>query len=278
LAALAGPGAAAAARKGRVDLFATERTYADGLAIQRSIKPSSGFIARAKCCFTAREIVDQADGVHGPGIIDRDPTPLERTFVNSRLLWIDGDALIVHPENPLCQKGASLGQVRQLLRSKLTGWTSLVPSWPASLPPAIEAFGPLMLSGEREVQFGIPVRTGAERAYGPTVQLVHERDAIAAVAQNPAAAASVAWSAARSAIAAGTVCAVAVGGVVPTELTLRDGSYPAVVHATLVYRSTDSRHAPTWTARARRFYVPYLFSLPVRRLLLTANDRRRLLP
>jgi hypothetical protein len=267
-----------AGRKGEVDLFTTERVYSDASSIQFSIRPSTGYGEHTLCCYTARQIIDGTAGVEGPGVIDRDPTPKERRRVNSRLLWIDGDTLIVQPANPLCTLGTTLAQVRALLRGRLTGWTDLVPAWPAATPATIHGYAPIMLFDDREVQFGIPAKNGSDPAYGKSLALVHERVAIAAVAADPNAVASVAWSAARDALAAGTVCAVPVDGVAPNEVTLRDGSYPAAVHATLIYRSTASRRLTSWTPRTRRWYLKYLSSARVRHVLLTATDRRRLLP
>ena len=233
------------------------RTRIDG-AVRRA-----GMGVNTLCCRTDRQLLRETAGYGGPAVLlPRPLTARERRSYTGRLLWIDGDVLVAAPGDPRCAAGLTLTQARSLLRGPVPGTRRVYA--PAS------AYG-----GRREVLFGIPAKNAADPAYGRGVRIVEEQSAIGAVAGDPAATAAVAWSGARAALAAGTVCEIPIGGVRASEATLRDRSYPVSVHATFV----TSRRSPFGAPWVRHWYLDeYLPSAATRKLLRTARGRERLLP
>ena len=195
----------------------------------------------------------------GNAFIERPLKARERRHFRSRLVWVDGDVLAVHPTDPLCRSGSSLGAVRDLLTAPAGGRDIYVPAG---------------LTGDPEHLFGLEWDRGPD-AYGRGIKAVGEGSAVAAVASSPGSVAAVAWSAARWALDAGRVCAVPLAGVAPTEATLRDRSYPAAVHAHLVYKR---RNGFRGLGYAKRWYLNHLRSAETRELLATSRGRARLLP
>lgn len=116
---------------------------------------------------------------------------------------------------------------------------------------------------------------GHAGVYGAGVRIVSEQSAVAAVAGDPNAVAAVAWSAARAAVAAGSVCEIPIDGVKAGRASLLDASYPASVQATFVVSRTHPNFAP-WIID---WYLhKYMRSAKISRLLKTAGGRERLLP
>jgi hypothetical protein len=183
-------------------------------------------------------------------MVDRPLTPAERRYAASALVYIDGDVLAVHPTHPLCAGGSTLSAVREMLRG------------------SARAYVPAGLTGDPERMFGVN-RTGSG------IRTVSEASAIATLKSNAEVFAAVAWSAVRDELLTGEVCAVPLSGVVPTEATLRDRSYPASVHATYAY---SRRWYGVWMSYVPRWYRAFLRSDKIRNLLETARGRHRLLP
>jgi hypothetical protein len=214
------------------------------------------------CCRTEQQLLDAARSGSSAVMLPRDLTATERQTYSGRLVWVDGDVLLAQSGNAACTAGMSLADARALLT--------------VATPPAGRLYAPASpLDGDPELLFGLPEASGSGRVYGPNVQIVDEQDAIRAVASDPTAVAAVAWSAARAALSAGSVCELPIDGVTATEATLRDGSYPASIHATFVV----ARKHPFGAAWLRHWYLDgYLASAKTRKLLQTADDRDRLLP
>jgi hypothetical protein len=196
----------------------------------------------------------------GNAFIERPLKQRERRKFRSQLVWIDGDVLAVHPTDPLCASGMSLSAVRKLLTSPTGDKRIYVPAG---------------LTGDPEHLFGIKWTATGPNGYGRGVQAVVESSAVRAVGSSPGMIAAVAWSAARDALAAGAVCAVPIGGVAPTEATLRSRKYPAAVHATFVYKRRGGFFG---VAHARKWYLKRLRSGAMQRHLTTSRGRERLLP
>jgi hypothetical protein len=257
----------------QVNVAATGRAWEDTSVIQFSITPATraritvhGHALRVGV--SANTLTDGSGtagtlryaGIVGSGaFVDTPLTAAQRARWHARPVWIDGDVLAAHPSNPLCAQGTTLAAVR----ARLTAAT-------------VTTYVPAGLTAEPEALFGLHRRTGATSPYGAGVRAVDEGSAVAAVASDPSAVAAVAFSGARAALAAGAVCAVPLSGVVPTEATLRDGTYPASVPIAYAWR----RHSPhgALAPYAQRWYLDYLRSPKIRALLRTSRGRDRILP
>jgi hypothetical protein len=224
---------------------------------------SAGMGVNTICCRTDRQLLRETARYGGTAVmLPRPLTASEKRSYRGRLVWIDGDVLVAAPGDGRCTTGMTLAHARTFLRSPVAaGKRVYAPASP--------------YGGSREVLFGIPAKNTDDPAYGRRVQIVDEQSAIRAVATDPEATAAVAWSAARGALAAGTVCQIPVGGTTATEATLRSRAYPASIHATFVV----SRRSPFGAPWIRHWYLDeYLRSAATRKLLQTARGRNRLLP
>ena len=249
----------------QIDLVAAGRAFEDGSLIQYALPRRTSVRAGGR----TRTVSVRGFTVGGPEsagaivrrlrgrypvtqdvIVDRPLTSAERRYAASALVYIDGDVLAVHPTHPLCTSGTTLSGVREMLRGSARGYV------------------PAGLTGDPERMFGV-------NRMGSGMRTVSEASAITAVKSDPQVFAAVAWSAVRDELAAGEVCAVPLSGVVPTETTLRDRSYPASVHATYAY---SRRWYSGWMSYVPRWYRAFLRSDKIRNLLETARGRQRLLP
>ncbi len=216
------------------------------------------------CCRTERELLHLTESYGGTAVmLPRPLTTAERRRYLGRLLWTDGDVLVAKPGNARCASGMSLTAVRKLLEA-------------ASAPTGERLYAPASaFGGRREVLFGIPAKNADDAAYGKSVRVVNEQAAIGAVATDPGAVAAVAWSAARAALDAGSVCQVPLDGHTATAASLRDRSYPASIQATFVV----SRRSPFGASWIRRWYLDeWVPSAKARKVLQTSRGRNRLLP
>jgi hypothetical protein len=256
----------------------TGRTFEDASLIQFSMRPP----LRAEIVVRGHRMKVGVDGVtltglastakvlktaHRTGLpsgvfVDRRLRPGEARRWKAKLVWIDGDVLLVNPANPLCTGGTTLAAVRERLKAA----------------PGGPLFVPAGLFGAEEQLFDLHPPKGRESGYAPAAKAVAEWNAIASVASDPSAIAAVAWSAARSRLESGGVCAVPLDGVAPTEATLRDGSYPATVPVSFAWNRKPRFGRTDFPGFQRRWYLSYLRSEAVREILLTGRGRERLLP
>jgi hypothetical protein len=249
----------------QLDLTTSARAGEDASLIQFAL-PRKTTVRAAGRTRTVRVVGFTISGPEGPttivkrlrgkypqnnvAMVERPLTTAEKRYAGSQLVWIDGDVLIVHPQNALCAAGSSLADIRTMLRGTAKG------------------YAPAGLTGDPERLFGVT-------RYGSGIKTVNEASAISSIAGDPQAFAAVAWSAAREEIEAGQVCAVPIGGITPSEATLRDRSYPAAVHATFAYSKTVFKG---WRAYQVRWYKAFLRSAKIKTLLESARGRKRLLP
>ena len=212
------------------------------------------------CCYraasTIRTLGDQM------ALIDRPLMPRERRRNAARLAWVDGDVIVAHPSNSACTTGLGLADARAALKGEIRPFEKLYAPRSA-------------FNGVRELLFGLTAASVDTRVYGPDVRLVGEGSAISAVASDPAAAAAVAWSAAREEIASGSVCAVPINGRTPDERSLRDRSYLASVHAYLVYSKAAYARRLGYV---KRWYTNFVASAGVRAILRKQRGRDVLAP
>ena len=126
------------------------------------------------------------------------------------VLAYDGIAIIVNPENPVSD--LTIEQIADIYTGKITNWKDL-----GGNDAEIVLIGREAGSGTRD---GFETITGTTDACQYRQELTSTGDVITTVAQNPDAIGYASLASIKD-----TVKALSVGGVVPTEDTVKDGSY-----------------------------------------------------
>ena len=126
------------------------------------------------------------------------------------VLAYDGIAVVVSPENPVSD--LTLAQIADIYTGKITNWKDVGGS-----DAEIVLIGREAGSGTRD---GFESITGTEEACQYRQELTSTGDVIATVSQNPNAIGYASLSAVKE-----SVKALSVGGVAPSEDTVKDGSY-----------------------------------------------------
>lgn len=130
--------------------------------------------------------------------------------LTSTVLAYDGIAVIVNPENPITDM--DLDTIARIYTGEITNWKDA-----GGQDAEIVLIGREAGSGTRD---GFESITGTEDSCQYRQELTATGDVIAAVAQNPNAIGYASLASVKD-----NVRAVSVGGVVPTEDTVKDGSY-----------------------------------------------------
>ena len=123
---------------------------------------------------------------------------------------LDGIAIIVHPDNPVSD--LSVQQIADIYTGKITNWKDL-----GGEDAEIVLIGREAGSGTRD---GFESVTGTKDACQYRQELTSTGDVITTVSQNPDAIGYASLAALKD-----NVKALTVGGVAPTEDTVKDGSY-----------------------------------------------------
>ena len=123
---------------------------------------------------------------------------------------LDGIAIIVHPDNNV--DNLALGQLADIYTGKITNWKEL-----GGADREIVLIGREAGSGTRD---GFESITGTKDACKYRQELTSTGDVIATVSQNPNAIGYASLAAIKD-----SVKALKVGGVAPSEATVKDGSY-----------------------------------------------------
>ena len=126
------------------------------------------------------------------------------------VLAYDGIAVVVSPENPVSD--LTIEQIADIYTGKITNWSEV-----GGNDAEIVLIGREAGSGTRD---GFESITGTEEACQYRQELTSTGDVITTVSQNPDAIGYASLSSVKD-----TVKAVTVGGVAPTEDTVKDGSY-----------------------------------------------------
>ena len=126
------------------------------------------------------------------------------------VLAYDGIAVVVSPENPVSD--LTLEQIAKIYTGEITNWKDV-----GGNDAEIVLIGREAGSGTRD---GFESITGTEEACQYRQELTSTGDVIATVSQNPNAIGYASLSAVKD-----TVKALSVGGVAPSEDTVKDGSY-----------------------------------------------------
>jgi phosphate transport system substrate-binding protein len=127
------------------------------------------------------------------------------------VLAYDGIAIIVNPENPISD--LSLETLRDIYTGTITDWSEL-----GAEPGEIVLIGREAGSGTRD---GFESATGTTGACAYRQELTSTGDVITTVASNPNAIGYASLASVKD-----SVQIVSIDGVVPSEETIRDGSYP----------------------------------------------------
>ena len=126
------------------------------------------------------------------------------------VLAYDGIAVVVSPENPVSD--LTIQQIADIYTGKITNWSEV-----GGNDAEIVLIGREAGSGTRD---GFESITGTEEACQYRQELTSTGDVIATVSQNPNAIGYASLSAVKE-----SVKALSVGGVAPSEDTVKDGSY-----------------------------------------------------
>ena len=126
------------------------------------------------------------------------------------VLAYDGIAIIVHPDNPVSD--LSIEQIAKLYTGEITNWKDVGGS-----DAEVVLIGREAASGTRD---GFESITGTKDKCQYRQELTSTGDVITTVSQNPDAIGYASLAALKD-----TVKALTVGGVAPTEETVKDGSY-----------------------------------------------------
>ena len=137
------------------------------------------------------------------------------------VLAYDGIAIIVNPDNPLTD--INLDTLAKIYKGEITNWKDVGGS-----DEEIVVIGREAGSGTRD---GFESITDTKDACVYRQELTSTGDVITAVSQNPAAIGYASLASVKD-----TVKALSVGGVVPTEETVKDGTYPVQRPFVLVTR------------------------------------------
>ena len=134
----------------------------------------------------------------------------EKAALTETVVALDGIAMIVNPENPVSD--LTVEQIADIYTGKITNWSEV-----GGNDAEIVLIGREAGSGTRD---GFESITGTEEECQYRQELTSTGDVIATVSQNPNAIGYASLSAVKE-----SVKALSVGGVAPSEDTVKDGSY-----------------------------------------------------
>ena len=134
----------------------------------------------------------------------------EKATLTETVVALDGIAMIVNPENPVSD--LTVEQIADIYTGKITNWSEV-----GGNDAEIVLIGREAGSGTRD---GFESITGTKDACQYRQELTSTGDVITAVSQNPDAIGYASLASVKD-----TVKALNVGGVTPSEATVKDGSY-----------------------------------------------------
>lgn len=158
----------------------------------------------------------------------------EKAALTETTVALDGIAMIVNPENPVSD--LTVEQIADIYTGKITNWSEV-----GGNDAAIVLIGREAGSGTRD---GFESITGTKDACQYRQELTSTGDVITTVSQNPDAIGYASLAALKD-----TVKALTVGGVAPTEDTVKDGSYVIQRPFVLVTKTGE-----TLSANAQKFF------------------------
>ena len=166
------------------------------------------------------------------------------------VLAYDGIAMIVHPENPVSD--LTLEQIAAIYTGEITNWNEV-----GGNDGEIVLIGREAGSGTRD---GFESITGTEDACKYRQELTSTGDVITTVAGNPNAIGYASLASVKN-----SVKAISVGGVAPSEATIKDGSY-ALQRPFVLVTKTDAELSET----AKKFF-DYITSADANEIITSAG-------
>ena len=166
------------------------------------------------------------------------------------VLAYDGIAMIVHPENPVSD--LTLEQIAAIYTGEITNWNEV-----GGNDGEIVLIGREAGSGTRD---GFESITGTEDACKYRQELTSTGDVITTVAGNPNAIGYASLASVKN-----SVKAISVGGVAPSEASIKDGSY-AVQRPFVLVTKTDAELSET----AKKFF-DYITSADANEIITSAG-------
>ena len=166
------------------------------------------------------------------------------------VLAYDGIAMIVHPENPVSD--LTLEQIAAIYTGEITNWNEV-----GGNDGEIVLIGREAGSGTRD---GFESITGTEDACKYRQELTSTGDVITTVAGNPNAIGYASLASVKN-----SVKAISVGGVAPSEATIKDGCY-AVQRPFVLVTKTDAELSET----AKKFF-DYITSADANEIITSAG-------
>jgi len=220
---------------------------------------------------TADILEHLARGRSGPGaaVLDKrlPASFLTKRNLQQRRIWSDADVLVADAGSPVC-RGMTAGQLQELLAGEITDWRTLYPDWPADRPSSVDLWYPADYKNDPRILFG---RTTYARRARKTTDAGTLMTSQNAVGVNK-------LSYALQYVEPGRRCLAPIGGVAPSEASVRDGSYPYGYDVWWVdYKHVDGRHTVEYPAERKRWYH-WLWSQKTRHYLQTFLNRHRFLP
>ena len=158
----------------------------------------------------------------------------EKAALTETVVALDGIAMIVNPENPVSD--LTVEQIADIYTGKITNWSEV-----GGNDAEIVLIGREAGSGTRD---GFESITDTKDACQYRQELTSTGDVITTVSQNPDAIGYASLAALKD-----TVKALTVGGVAPTEETVKDGSYVIQRPFVLVTKTGE-----TLSANAQKFF------------------------
>ena len=158
----------------------------------------------------------------------------EKATLTETVVALDGIAMIVNPENPVSD--LTVEQIADIYTGKITNWSEV-----GGNDAEIVLIGREAGSGTRD---GFESITDTKDACQYRQELTSTGDVITTVSQNPDAIGYASLAALKD-----TVKALTVGGVAPTEETVKDGSYVIQRPFVLVTKTGEKL-----SANARKFF------------------------
>ena len=158
----------------------------------------------------------------------------EKATLTATVVPLDGIAMIVNPENPVSD--LTVEQIADIYTGKITNWSEV-----GGNDAEIVLIGREAGSGTRD---GFESITGTKDACQYRQELTSTGDVITTVSQNPDAIGYASLAALKD-----TVKALTVGGVAPTEESVKDGSYVIQRPFVLVTKTGE-----TLSANAQKFF------------------------
>lgn len=192
---------------------------------------------------------------------------LRKHGLQQRKIWSDADVLVADDGSPAC-RGMGESDLQKLLGGEITDWRTLYPDWPADRPTAVDLWYPADYKNDPRILFGHETYPKRARKTTDAGTLMTSSNAVGVNK----------LSYATQYVEQGRRCLVPIGGVAPSEATVRDHSYAFAYDVWWVdFKRVDGRHTSEYPALRKRWYH-WLWSQKTRHYLETYLNRRRVLP